>query len=300
MTSVDGIARAMWPNIAQVLLRMQLEVDRDWSLAEAAQVSGYEPHHFAHAFTAVVGTPPAQYVRSLRLERAAAALRGSSASILELAVESGYGSAEAFTRAFRKAWGVAPSEYRERPVELAVSKCPEALPFEAGWPTGLSAPTLGPLPPLLAVTMRLESFDPPAFLPVMTELLTSVPPDGAWQFGCIAHPWGWLDSGFKRDLRAARFVPALSAPMNAPMFPWRSTPDWYASFDYEGPLEAVHPLFEWLMMTWIPGAGLRPAFLPMVSQLHSLGDPARVKARLHAPILALDGGLRLSSTAAEE
>ena len=285
--NVAGPARAMWPTIAQVLLRMQLEVDRDWSLEEAAQVSGYELHHFAHAFTAVVGQPPAQYVRALRLERAAAALRATSASVLELAVESGYGSAEAFTRAFRKAWGVGPTEYRERPLTLSVTSRPEALPFEGGWPVGLSKPTLAPLRPLTAITRRLVSFDPPAFLPVMTELLTAVPPDGAWQFGCVAHPWGWLDNGFRRDLRAARFVSSLDTPLEAPHFPWRSTPDWYATFDFEGPLEAVHPLFEWLMLTWIPAAGLRPAFLPMVSQLHSLGDPAKVQARLHAPILPL-------------
>src|SRR5262245_30898078 len=112
--AADDVSRMTWRTIAEVLLRMQLDLDRDWSLEDAAKVAGYEVHHFAHAFSAVVGEPPASYVRRLRLDRAAAALVTEDPSVLDLALRSGYASAEAFARAFRRAYGCSPTDFREQ------------------------------------------------------------------------------------------------------------------------------------------------------------------------------------------
>lgn len=73
-SSKPTIAIPAWRVVSEVLLRMQLDIDHDWTVDEAARVAGYEPHHFATLFTQTVGHPPARYVRMLRLERAADAL----------------------------------------------------------------------------------------------------------------------------------------------------------------------------------------------------------------------------------
>jgi AraC-like DNA-binding protein len=71
--------------------------------------------HFDRVVSAVAGETPARFRRRVLLERAAYRLVTSGAGILEVAVEAGYSSNEAFTRAFRRAYGVGPSAWRASP-----------------------------------------------------------------------------------------------------------------------------------------------------------------------------------------
>jgi AraC family transcriptional regulator len=75
-------------------------------------VAHFSPFHFHRIFRGMTGESVAGLVRRLRLERAASALRRSDVSVLEVALEAGYGSPEAFSRAFQQGFGIAPSEYR--------------------------------------------------------------------------------------------------------------------------------------------------------------------------------------------
>jgi AraC family transcriptional regulator len=68
-----------------------------------------------------------QYVRRLRLERAARKLRAADARVLDLAVEAGYESHEAFTRAFVERFGMPPSRFREQPSERLAAWVPQHL-----------------------------------------------------------------------------------------------------------------------------------------------------------------------------
>ena len=61
---------------------------------------------------AISGETPARFRRRVLLERAAFRLRTSDITILDAAVEAGYSSHEAFTRAFRGAYGLAPAVWR--------------------------------------------------------------------------------------------------------------------------------------------------------------------------------------------
>lgn len=62
--------------------------------------------------SAAAGEPPARLRRRLLLERAAFRLRTTSGTVLEIATEAGYSSNEAFTRAFRRAFGASPAAWR--------------------------------------------------------------------------------------------------------------------------------------------------------------------------------------------
>ena len=83
--------------------------------AALAQLASFSLHHFHRIFRAQLGESVMQHVRRLRLERAARRLRSSDLKILELALEAGYESHEAFTRAFQAQLGITPSDYRHRP-----------------------------------------------------------------------------------------------------------------------------------------------------------------------------------------
>lgn len=78
-------------------------------LAARAYLSRF---HFDRLVRAALGEPPGAFRRRLLMERAAHALTGSSAPVIEVAFDAGYGSPEAFTRAFVRAYGSPPSEYR--------------------------------------------------------------------------------------------------------------------------------------------------------------------------------------------
>lgn len=91
---------------------IQLNLDRDLPLEELARLACFSPFHFHRVFRGITGEGLAEFVRRLKLERAALALRGSDRSVTELALDAGYESPEAFARAFRQRFGSTPSEYR--------------------------------------------------------------------------------------------------------------------------------------------------------------------------------------------
>lgn len=57
-TAGRAVGTAAWQVVAEVVQRLQNDLGRAWTLEEAARTSGYEVHHFAHTFSAVVGEPP--------------------------------------------------------------------------------------------------------------------------------------------------------------------------------------------------------------------------------------------------
>ncbi|WP_432196823.1 GlxA family transcriptional regulator [Streptomyces sp. bgisy027] len=88
--------------------------DADLSVESLADRASLSPRHFARAFQAETGTTPGRYVDRVRLEHARRLLEDSTDGIEEISRASGYGTPEAMRRAFVKALGAAPAEYRRR------------------------------------------------------------------------------------------------------------------------------------------------------------------------------------------
>jgi AraC family transcriptional regulator len=106
----------------QVLVHIQQHLDDPLPLDELARVACFSPFHFHRVFKGMVGEPVKEYVRRLRLERAAHRLRLNPGSVIDIALDAGYLSHEAFTRSFKNAFGMAPSQFRmARTVEFAES-----------------------------------------------------------------------------------------------------------------------------------------------------------------------------------
>ena len=98
--------------VGRAIQHLEQHLDDDLSLLELAGIASFSPFHFHRIFRALTGEGVAERVRRLRLERAAARLRNTSRSILEIALEAGYQAHESFTRAFEAAFQTSPSHYR--------------------------------------------------------------------------------------------------------------------------------------------------------------------------------------------
>ncbi|ROQ59746.1 transcriptional regulator GlxA family with amidase domain [Streptomyces sp. 840.1] len=86
----------------------------DLSVEALAARARLSPRHFARAFHAETGMTPGRYVDRVRLEQARRLLEDTSDGVAGIARLCGYGTPEAMRRAFVKALGTAPAEYRRR------------------------------------------------------------------------------------------------------------------------------------------------------------------------------------------
>jgi transcriptional regulator GlxA family with amidase domain len=86
----------------------------DLSVEALATRASLSPRQFARAFTAEVGMTPGRYVDRVRLESARRRLEDTSDGVEETARACGYGTSESMRRAFVRALGASPAEYKNR------------------------------------------------------------------------------------------------------------------------------------------------------------------------------------------
>jgi AraC family transcriptional regulator len=111
--------------------------DHESSAEERAGRHFLSRSHFDRVISATAGEPPAAFRRRILLERAAYQLATTRDGVLRLAVDAGYSSNEAFTRAFQRAYGVAPSVWRSKPAQIQIA-APNDVHFHP--PGGLRLP----------------------------------------------------------------------------------------------------------------------------------------------------------------
>lgn len=102
------------PVVQRAVWYIETHSSEELSLGDVASAAGVSPFHLARLFRAATGWSVARYIRHRRLSEAAAELAAGAPDILPLALSSGYGSHEAFTRAFRDAFGLPPEDVRKR------------------------------------------------------------------------------------------------------------------------------------------------------------------------------------------
>src|SRR5688572_21387685 len=100
--------------IGKALWYIESHFAQEVTLEEVASIAGVSRYYLTRAFAATTGYSIMRYVRARRLSQAARALSDGAPDILTVALEAGYGSHEAFTRAFRDQFGVTPQMIRRR------------------------------------------------------------------------------------------------------------------------------------------------------------------------------------------
>lgn len=105
--------------------------------AQMAGLAGLSPSQFERVARAVVGESPARFRGRILMERASYLMLTTDRTLLDIAVDSGFSSHEAFTRAFRREFGVLPSVWRTEPTSFRID-APNDVHFSP--PAGLRLP----------------------------------------------------------------------------------------------------------------------------------------------------------------
>jgi AraC-like DNA-binding protein len=99
-------------HVSAALALMHGQPERPWTLELLAERIGASRSMLAERFARLMGQAPMQYLSQWRLHRAADALAASDSATKKIASDAGFGSTAAFTRAFKREFGVPPARWR--------------------------------------------------------------------------------------------------------------------------------------------------------------------------------------------
>ncbi|MFJ9550551.1 AraC family transcriptional regulator [Streptomyces erythrochromogenes] len=102
----------MLERLNQALDHLETRLDQDIDMTEVARIAAVSEYHFRRLFSALAGMPLPLYIRRRRMTLAGAEVLAGELTLLDIAVRYGYGSGEAFARAFRSVHGIGPGEAR--------------------------------------------------------------------------------------------------------------------------------------------------------------------------------------------
>lgn len=99
---------------------IEAHLEETVGLSDLAKVSLFSPWHSHRLFQEYTGLTPANYIRRLRLAKAALWIKNENVRIIDVAFDLGFGSVDGFTRAFFREFGMCPSEYAANPVPITL------------------------------------------------------------------------------------------------------------------------------------------------------------------------------------
>lgn len=252
---------------------IERNLGRDLSLSEIAGACGVSEFHLAHAFSAAAGAPVMRYVRARRLTQAAYDLAGGAPNILSTALDAGYASHEAFTRAFRDQFGLTPEAVRRRASLDGLPTVPALILGESD-DIQIEAPGI-----VAAKAMRVAGLagrvsprtimDVPAMWrdfvadiddiggragPIPIGVSHDDDEDGGFEYLC-----GVEVTDFSR-------TPARFSRLNVP-------PRTYAVFQHPGHVAGLGDTYRWIWNTWLPGESHLAADAPRLERHQATFDP---------------------------
>jgi len=114
------------PRIRDAVALLHDEHAQQWTLQSLASAVGMSRSALAENFRRTMGDTPLSYLRTVRIQRAMRLLTESSLTLEQVALAVGYGDAFGFSKAFKKAVGESPGEFRRR--DAAEHALPWRLP----------------------------------------------------------------------------------------------------------------------------------------------------------------------------
>jgi len=239
-------------------------LDDSLDLATLADVACLSPYHFHRIYHSMQGETVTDTVRRLRLHRAAVELITGELPVPRIARRAGYGSQEAFTRAFKTAYGVPPARYRASFVPMPTTGRPEdametTLTYQAtireaatirvaALPHRGDYQTIGTtFERLAALAGGLNLFGPSTrSFGIYYDDVSAVPREALRADACMTAPDGWTGSGELelREIRGGRYAVLL----------------------HVGPYAELEHAYKWLYGTWLPQSGEEPGDAPCVEE----------------------------------
>lgn len=114
--------------ILSTLIHIQTHLEGDLTLDVLAERAGFSAYHYHRIFREVIGEPLKEYVRRLRIDRAAYRLRVSEETILQIAMDAGFKTHESFTRAFTRQFHITPGVFRDNYLRASRERKKQAQP----------------------------------------------------------------------------------------------------------------------------------------------------------------------------
>lgn len=100
--------------ISEALKYIDMHLDEPIDLEKLSKKFFLSPFYFHRLFSSIVGKSLAAYIRDRRILHACSQLCNTEKTILDIALDSGFNSSQAFSRAFNEVLGLSPSEYRKQ------------------------------------------------------------------------------------------------------------------------------------------------------------------------------------------
>ncbi|MEO8899899.1 MAG: helix-turn-helix domain-containing protein [Polyangiaceae bacterium] len=251
---------------------IETRLDEDIQLPRVARVAGISQWHFQRIFKALTGETLKTYVRSRRLANSLDRLLTTQLRVLDIALMAGFESQESFARAFKKAFGLTPQEYRRLgDKSLFLRK----VQFDADYLRHINqnvslTPELYVQPRMTLVGMRTLFFSVDSEKNNIAEQLLPLWQEFVPRLGEIAHRAMGVCYGVVRqeqadserlEYHAAIEVTEASSPP-AGMVALEIPEARYAKFAHRGPAREVDHTVNYIYSTWLAQSGLRHSYGP--------------------------------------
>ncbi|AOO82428.1 AraC family transcriptional regulator [Bosea vaviloviae] len=263
---MDPIKKAVWC--------IESRFASDLSLDEIAEVSGVSRFHLSRAFGAATGRSVMRYVRERRLSEAARQLASGAPDILSVALDWGYGSHEAFTRAFRDQFGLTPEDLRAKG-DLSSLRLAEPIAMYSDMPITLPEPRFVTEKPLLIAGFGGSfSYENTAGIPALWQRIAPHLGHIPGQIGHVCYGVSYnCDDHGQFDYIAGAAVSDFSE-LPAEFDRTRVPEQNYAVFEHRGHVTQIKRTYEAIWQDWLPKSGRKPADGPTLERMDERFDGA--------------------------
>lgn len=117
-----------YPLIQKAIEYIESHLDENINLNDVSRATGYSYYHMTRIFTAVLGESVGHYIKRRKLYKASEKLIYSNQKVIDIAIDCGFESAEAFSRAFKSVFNKSPIEYRKTGLNLVLNTKKEISP----------------------------------------------------------------------------------------------------------------------------------------------------------------------------
>lgn len=243
------------------------------SLPAVAEACGVSRSHLASAFGSATGWPVVKYLRARRLSQAAIALADGAPDILAVALEAGYGSHEAFTRAFRDQFDTTPERVRERGGTDMLALVP-ALALQPRTQPALEPPRLADAQAIRAVGLaQRHAFDAVIGIPIQWQAFMARHDEIPHRLDGI--PIGIMQPadedgrfGYVCAAEVSRFGRLSDGLAQIEIAPRR-----YVVFEHRGHVSTIFDTYSAIWNLALPERGWRPADAPVIERHDPAFDP---------------------------
>lgn len=121
-----------FPPLEQAIEYIEKHLNEPIGLSDVSRETGYSYYHMTRLFSSVLGESVGRYINRRRLYNASKQLIHSNRRVIDIALDCGFETPEAFSRAFKAAFGSSPVDYRKAGLDLVISAKRELEPGDVG------------------------------------------------------------------------------------------------------------------------------------------------------------------------